>query len=129
MDEEKGNFAAEDLCSAGCAGNSGEGWLCCLDTCNTCSTRCKLSSLKQTYTFSTPLQKGQVKGLQFYQSASCSCESITTGKVSLSPRAKKNGRGQKNRSRSILAVRNSHINDDCQMPTWLSISFYQMRLR
>lgn len=105
--------AAEDLWSVRCAGNSGEGWLCCVVTINARCTCYKLSSLKQTYAFSTSLR---VKRLQFHHFASHSC---------LSPQ----GPGQKTRSRSILAERNSLINDECQMPMWLSISHYQMRLR
>lgn len=105
--------AAEDLWSVWCAGNSGEGWLCCVVTINASCTCYKLSSLKQTYAFSTSLR---VKRLQFHHFASHSC---------LSPQ----GPGQKTRSHSILAERNSLINDECQMPMWLSISHYQMRLR
>ncbi len=59
-------------------------------------------------------------GLSAYDSIS-----LQATVVSLSPQAP----GQKTRSRSILAERNSHINDDCQMPTWLSVSYYQMRLK
>lgn len=96
------------------AENSGEGWLCCSATSNTRGACCKLSSLKQTYT-ALHCRKDR---LSAYNSIS-----LQAAVVSLSPRAP----GQKTRSRSILA--NSNINDDCQMPTWLSISYYQMRLR